>query len=350
MDRPDEPSRDLPCDNDTDTTALSLSINQLVARHARERLLVRPVRWTDRRLSLLRCRFHSQGEGGRAEGMPTAYLKPETSDSDSERQTLYLEHTDNFWDRSRSIDELLGLVSEHRTLNRKYLGSVALYFNQQPCAKFAYKDREIITAQPGRKRIRFALFDMSEPLRQRFQHFKPPWPKNEPVAEHKRRLRKRLAPRDRYRDPYLVAVIIALAQKKRHEAPQQASPPRGFTVRLLILDRDKTSVFQYVAHVQGSFLDMFDHPATQPPSGNPGLDVHCWEIPSSPGSTFAHRLVWALRTDCCGEMHADTAEEATDIGETNDAGEANDSQETDDTEEVDEDSLVLKESMSSCGC
>jgi hypothetical protein len=122
MDAPADPSQDASQDiSDNNTTVQSLSINQLAARNARERLLVRPVRWTGRQLALLDCRFHWQGEGGQAEGMPTEYRRPESSDLDSERITLRLNQEDNFWDRTQVIDDLLSLVSELHTLSSKYL-------------------------------------------------------------------------------------------------------------------------------------------------------------------------------------------------------------------------------------
>ena len=43
-----------------------LSINQHVALHSRERLLVHPLRWTARQLTLLDCRLRSHGEGSRS--------------------------------------------------------------------------------------------------------------------------------------------------------------------------------------------------------------------------------------------------------------------------------------------
>jgi hypothetical protein len=83
---------------------------------------------------------------------------------------------------------------------------------------------------------------------------------------------------------------------------------------------------------------MFDHPGRQPESGNPGLDIHYWVISTNPATTFAHRLTWALRTDCCGEVH-DAAVEGTDAGKETAAEEGIDSQATDDTNEVDETAL-----------
>ncbi|KAK3311639.1 uncharacterized protein B0T15DRAFT_499579 [Chaetomium strumarium] len=333
MDAPGEALRAAAGDNDSNCAPPSLSINQLAALHPRERLLVRPERWTDRQLSLLPCRFHSHGEGGRAKGMPTEYRSPELSDLESGRLAIRLDEADNLEDRIKLIDDLLRLVSELGDIRPWYLSSAQLYFNQHPCATFGpygYEDREIITAAPHRKKISFALFDSAEPSRKRFQHLRPKdwlW-RSGAEAERMSILGKRLAPSDRYRDPYLAAVIIAMAQKERRKAPQQASPGSGggFTVRLLFVDRESPSLFQYVAHVQGAFLDMFDHPARQPPpsaSGNPGLDIHCWEIPTDPGPTFAHRLAWALRTDCCGEVHDDVVEGEE---EENAAGEMSDAQ------------------------
>lgn len=40
----------------------TLSINRLITTHARERLVVHPLLWTDRHLALLQCRFHPHGD------------------------------------------------------------------------------------------------------------------------------------------------------------------------------------------------------------------------------------------------------------------------------------------------
>ncbi len=58
MDVPD--NKHLGDDCDSLSSTFQLSINEIAARHPRERLLVHPLRWTDRQVTLLDCRIHSR--------------------------------------------------------------------------------------------------------------------------------------------------------------------------------------------------------------------------------------------------------------------------------------------------
>ncbi|KAL2134553.1 hypothetical protein VTI74DRAFT_11525 [Chaetomium olivicolor] len=300
------------------TTPPPFSINRLVALHSRERLLVHPLRWSDRQLSLLQCRFHSRGEGGRAESMPMEYLggvRP--SAQEARRCARRLARPVDWWTLIDLVLDLLESVSDTASMDNSR--TVQLHFNRRPCATFGYCHIELYTAPPDLKYIEFACFDIYAPARQRREYFKPPPDRlyatdNMPMVGRSRILLRRHTPRNRRKDPYLVALIIALAQEQRRDATKQPFPLSSFTVRLLFLGEGiPIPLLLYVAHVQGSFLDMLDYPDREP-SVNPGLDIHCWRIPAKPYDTLAQRLVRALRTDCCGEMH--------DAGEGNDAARA----------------------------
>jgi hypothetical protein len=150
-------------------------------------------------------------------------------------------------------------------------------------------------------------------------------------------LLKLYTPPNPHKDPFLVALVIALAQNERRHAPQPESHPVSFTVgrllfhRFLIVPSRSTtpgrefkplishhlgsqvrliftgegrpkSLNLYVAHVRTLFLDKLDFPGEEPVV-NSGLDICHWHIPAEPFQTLPQRLCRALTLHCCGETH-----------------------------------------------
>ncbi len=66
-----------------------LSINRLLALHPRERLLVHPLRWTDRQPALLDCRIHDHDEEAHGAGTHESTETTKTTDAVSSEPDAY---------------------------------------------------------------------------------------------------------------------------------------------------------------------------------------------------------------------------------------------------------------------
>ncbi|KAF5023378.1 hypothetical protein F66182_4581 [Fusarium sp. NRRL 66182] len=71
---------------------------------------------------------------------------------------------------------------------------------------------------------------------------------------------KRFEPRDPYKDPYIVAILVALAQHQRRFLGDGPSGSREFPVHVLACDSYHPGFHLYKAHIPTSFLDRFDKP------------------------------------------------------------------------------------------
>ena len=189
------------------------------------------------------------------------------------------------------------------------------------------------------KIVSFALFNHDETDLERRSLFYPPENRlhcmDLPGLYRLHTLLKLYTPPDPQKDPFLVAVVIALAQKERRHAPQSEPHSSSFTVshflfRLLPVPSRPTTVRKfksltsyvvvyqvrllftgegrpkslnlYVAHVRACFLDKLDFPSKEP-RVNSGLDIHHWHIPAEPFQTLPQRLCRTLTLYCCGETH-----------------------------------------------
>lgn len=90
---------------------------------------------------------------------------------------------------------------------------------------------------PALEILTFAFFDMTEATLLRKLRFRPrenSLGMDLPGLNRCHTLLKRYTPVDPQKDPYIVALVIALAQKERRHRAQPLPPSSSFTVRLLI--------------------------------------------------------------------------------------------------------------------
>ncbi|KAK3352638.1 hypothetical protein B0T25DRAFT_542434 [Lasiosphaeria hispida] len=80
-------------------------------------------------------------------------------------------------------------------------------------------------------------------------------------------------PKEPEKDPFLVALVIALVQHERWYAVQPLPSDSSFTVCILVAGAWRPRLFHlYVAHVQARFLDKLDF-LSQEPVVDLGLDI-----------------------------------------------------------------------------
>lgn len=181
--------------------------------------------------------------------------------------------------------------------------------------------------RPAPETFTLACLDFNETMLERKLHFRPPGNLCHTDWEGLRRshtLLKLHTPKDPQKDPFLVALVIALAQKDRQHIAQPVPPDSSFTVgfflhffeskpltdlgvvfqvRILLTGKGRPKPINlYVADVQASFLNKLDFPSQEPAVGS-SLDIDHWYIPAKPFQTLSQRVCQALRLNGYGKAH-----------------------------------------------
>ncbi|KAK4158064.1 hypothetical protein C8A00DRAFT_11118 [Chaetomidium leptoderma] len=221
------------------STLPPLSISQLVARYPRERLLVHPLCWSDRQLTLLGCRIHSRGEGGLGAGAHENAEDRSEPPAPDGLARLLARRLNRRLSWGRLIDTILKLLWPlGGGISLKHNQTAHLYFNQRSRAEIQYCRISVSIPGPALKKVTFACFDIDKAVLLREFLFRPP--KNRrgymdlPGLYRLETLLKRHTPADRRKDPYLVALVIALAQQERRCTTAPPPPPPSFTVGLFL--------------------------------------------------------------------------------------------------------------------
>ena len=195
-----------------------LSRLEIIRQHPRERLFVHPLFWTARQCALLDCHF--QFDEANHVVLPDA----DTADSANPELLRSAKRLALVPDSLVKAQALVNLLARPGTglqrSDRKYTGGVNLCFSERrvaniPCLVLVTSHAPDVLAP------RVAFLDFGTPgarraLRldqqvgaRRCGHYNPP------CKSLARRWLRRLTPQDPLQDPYIVALLIALAQAQR---------------------------------------------------------------------------------------------------------------------------------------
>ncbi|KAI1504367.1 hypothetical protein F5X99DRAFT_406086 [Biscogniauxia marginata] len=302
-------------DDDDDNVDISLadaavSINDLLRRHCRECPLVPPLQWTNRHLHFLECSF-ATAPSPPADQPRTSPISVASPDRGSSHRPEMISppisplSTTSLDDSSSEVDaggneQLLrnaqivacGRGAVHRQISMSMLlghgGPLQPDF-QRPSLNFYYNNGHFCTPIPcllfGRLRqssprhqsSKLPLFPMAVWL-DRGPHINKlrkaifPEPRrhgrnNLPVAALYQTRLRRITPAEPLCDPYIVAVLLALAQAERewedtYTTTLDPERSKAFTARLILGDtEDKETMQLYVADVPTSLLDKLAQPS-----------------------------------------------------------------------------------------
>ncbi|KAI0414057.1 hypothetical protein F5X98DRAFT_350348 [Xylaria grammica] len=259
-----------------------LSVNGLIRKHCRDRLYVHPLQWTAQHLELLGYRFvrksnrklrdhRHQHQHQNSLQLPseetiratTNYLrKPSIRDF---KTTIMIEFLTacNAIQLDRSC-----LPFDFKRQTIATVPTSGIFSHCSHTASFAYLDLECV----GSERDKSIGLSTSKKL-------------DGPVWRIRRKQQRQLQPSNEAEDPYVTAVLIALAQGLQHQhqkrkqgvngpnkclesVPTKPDPtilPRQaathFEVRLLALARDAGSLYFYTASIPSISLDMLNEPS-----------------------------------------------------------------------------------------
>ncbi|KAI1302253.1 hypothetical protein F5Y03DRAFT_407931 [Xylaria venustula] len=225
-----------------------LSINSTL--QSRERIYIHPLRWVSQHLQLLECQFVRQkarrksmtrNAGSRAQDEPTR--------GQQQRQTVELSTEAII----RAADDLLHDFDLPFRFNRKTVailqtdGTFSSSSSGSATPTLAYLDLKTLESRRNMS-IKLSACNRVNP----------------PITRLRQKQQRRLRPANEVEDPYIAAVLIALAQ--------------GSKVHLLALPATNArSLYFYTARIPSVFLDRFDRPSQYFPT-NP-VPISYYRIP-----------------------------------------------------------------------
>ncbi|KAF7543475.1 hypothetical protein G7Z17_g10714 [Cylindrodendrum hubeiense] len=287
-------------------------IDEIIRRHPRERLFVQPLEWTARHLELLQCSFELQGDA-----VPSKIPVDEAvQDADlidrrpfnywtHEAEVLATSDTKNAVIRRILTDRngpfkcirpfgFFRFGSDHRFRLHGLVFAPCIQrqipAQNHPPPVFAFMQRSMVKIQ------RETAFPMPRPRRR--QHVP-----NVPVAAARQLQLKHLEPADPCRDPYILAVLLGLAQAQAEAASLSSDDSnngrREYRVCAIFVDEKNTEhMIFYSANITTAFLAKFEYPEDlQVPQWSPLSDplvIRQIKFPYQPYSSLRQRLVDAI--------------------------------------------------------
>ncbi|KAH7127563.1 hypothetical protein EDB81DRAFT_144979 [Dactylonectria macrodidyma] len=294
-----------------------LSVDEIIRRHPRERLFVQPVEWTGRHLELLQCSFELRDDE-EAPGRRTVRQEGQDADPSDCRPFNYWTHEAESLATSDSKNAVIRRILTDRNGPFKctrpfgffHFGSDhtfrlhGLVFaprsprqapgQDQPRPVFAFMQRGMIRIQ------RETAFPLPRPRRRQQLP-------NLPVAATRRLQLKHLEPTDPCRDPYILAVLLGLAQAQAEASSliesgsANAWEGREYKVCATFVDEEDTHHMNlYSANISVAFLSKFDYPkhlqTPQSPPLSSSLVIQQERFLYKPYSSLRQRLIDAITT------------------------------------------------------
>ncbi|KAH8811298.1 hypothetical protein F5884DRAFT_819611 [Xylogone sp. PMI_703] len=255
----------------------NLSIYQLARLHCRERLLVDPLEWTDRHISLLQCSFENPTSG-------LSKVPREANDTESNGETgsgyvRSLFSRDSYGWRNRMMRNILASPEcPFVPLDDLYFYFNERYIKTLPCVVF-YLGNNRSAAANGHVPPVVAFVDHLPAYRGRSKQ-------HSEATNALYRIRwKQLTPVEPLHDPYIVALLIAIAYQQRHVLRQQENEANSSTFLAQVL----------LTKVSSSFLQKLDLPAhPHPTTPSPSISIRHTVISRTPYATFRKRIVELL--------------------------------------------------------
>ncbi|KAL3602322.1 hypothetical protein FPOAC2_06626 [Fusarium poae] len=271
------------------------SLHDIIRQHPRERLLVQPLEWIQMHIELLKCSFIDESTEKISETSETS-----TSEASGSKKTV---------DRDARTAERLATSEMKNAAIKKLISEDGgpLRF-QRPFGYFCFGKKHEYRLHGAVFSMRssgslapvFAFLQKGMIRIQREGVFQPPRPRrSNPPAEMLRKMRlKLLEPEDQWRDPYILAVLIGLAQSQAEDKSSHQTRFRQnhvFKTCAVYVD-EENSEFMYFYNGQMSlaFLSKFEYPQTlHKPAGaiSSELSIRMKKLTFKPYSTLKSRLL-----------------------------------------------------------
>ncbi|KAK0655492.1 hypothetical protein B0T16DRAFT_397113 [Cercophora newfieldiana] len=275
------------------------SINSILRANNRERIYQHPLRWSSRHLELLNCYFRQKeavcGSDRSVEqsGQQPGAAKLTTAAILRVAELSLFKCTTEF--RTLTIQYAL----EEHGIRRSSL-NLPFWFHQQPVTTL---ETDGVFSSPDSTSPALAYLDLRSLESRRHKSIRLSTSTNRynaPVSRLVQRERYRLRPETEVEDPYIVAVLIALAQSRRRLQNKTGDNVDGlgksapcFEVHLLALSAaGALSLCFYTACIPATFLDRFDQPSRYFPSQS--LSITYRRIPLKQTSGFVRLMGYVI--------------------------------------------------------
>ncbi|QKX61151.1 uncharacterized protein TRUGW13939_08298 [Talaromyces rugulosus] len=279
------------------------SIQALLRDHCRVRLYVPPIAWTSKQLRLLNCQFVLQ-DGRRTRPAP---LNSGLHDDGSSAAGGVAQRKLGRTTRAATY------LTRTGTLTTKNPKCLAFYFDCRPVARVS--SDLVFSSNSVTPSLAYITFDKIQSLRKRHVHVLSSKKINAPVLRIRQKKLNSLEPQNLAEDPYIVGILIALAQEQRWLREQQqglqgqdtdvitsnqveevpavitssvAKSSCSFKVQVLALQGIAAgALYVYTANIPSEFLDKFEEPSRFSPSSPL---VITYDIIPLGRSTMLHKL------------------------------------------------------------
>ncbi|RFN44456.1 hypothetical protein FIE12Z_11315 [Fusarium flagelliforme] len=271
------------------------SINDIIRQHPRERLLVQPLEWTHLHIELLKCSFVDETPEGNVE-------ESENKASEASGSRKIVNHS------AKTAERLATSEMKNAAIKKLVSEDGGPLRFQRPFGYFCFGKKHEFRLHGSIFSLRssgnlapvFAFLQKGMIRIQREGLFQTPRPRrSNPPAELLRKLRlKQLEPEDRFRDPYILAVLIGLAQSQAEDKSSPQTRHRQdhvFKTSAVYVDEENTDFFYfYNAQISFAFLSKFEYPQSlHKPKGamSSDLSIRMKKISFQPYSTLKSRLL-----------------------------------------------------------
>ncbi|KAK1749611.1 hypothetical protein QBC47DRAFT_418833 [Echria macrotheca] len=321
----------------TEPNANGLSIAQLLSTHPREQLFVHPLMWTARHLELLRCGFVDGGIIKTPGTSPPPADRAPADDCDdcdddgddggdnhdeAAKLQRYLAYLNGEVLAAQRLAACRGTISKQNALLRLVPGlkhrrdGIQFLFGRRavadlPCSSFSYTPQSPSQPTPPAHLVYLDLSDMERCRRSKLLGAPPPpgipRRRNLPLTRRSEKQLRRIRPGKRYEDPYIAALLIALAQDQRHcekgsddydDDDDNDGNPSGAAnaaplQMLLANGYDADWLYIYTTKVSTELLDMLNRPSYPLPANaqpGPGMVIYRQRLAFTPYNTLSQRL------------------------------------------------------------
>ncbi|TFB05117.1 hypothetical protein CCMA1212_002416, partial [Trichoderma ghanense] len=272
------------------------SINQLLRLHCRERLVLHPVEWTHRHLELLECSFEQPipepASGYLYAQVPTEKQLQDNLDARYVRQLASRRGRgagDFAW-REAQLGRILA-SDEHFSIH--YRAGIYFHFDDRSCNLPCILVGDC-TGQ--RSNIPFAAcidrFDIENQRYDRVKAYRGVR-QSEATSSLRSLQLRRLTPSNYCNDPYILALMIALAQGQRAALESNNGAERGFRPQVLMTSYKEKHIHLFTAEISSAFLKRLDVPCSTPLAQEPVLIQHIL-VSLKPYATFRRRIFQLL--------------------------------------------------------
>ncbi|KAK3941961.1 hypothetical protein QBC46DRAFT_352821 [Diplogelasinospora grovesii] len=276
------------------------SLNGLIQKHGRERLYVKPIRWTARHLELLECHFEQQETPGTVQASHLPSSKKLDQVRNAGHAFLVANCTSAKLAAFRDLMKAHGILLPDRpdaTANSSSPGQPCV-----PARRFLsfgfgkknephYIDAVFMHPTTGCVSIGFLSYEALVMVRRLSVCGSTDKKPNPPVDRRREECFRRLEPASKWEDPYVVACLIALAQKECLRRAKEECPP-VFEVYLIMTTFNTTrSLYVYTARVTRYFLDRFETPSRYTPSEGLVVSYYCIPLSALESTSVPRRTV-----------------------------------------------------------